>query len=295
MKINTVNYLIGDAFKSLKRNRTICIASIITVFITFVVLGAFLLIAQNAGLAIEGVQDKIEIKVFLTKDIKLTQERELQVKIREQDGVSEVTYESKEDAYNKVMENNPNFLKGYTLDSNPFPASYIVKIKDTSKIQGIIDALKDLPGVESIDNQQDMIDTMQNVISGIRWVGIILFIVLIAVSVFLIMNTTRLTVYSRRKEIGIMKFVGATDWFIRWPFIIEGIVIGLSGAVLATIVLFFIYKAVFNYLTGSITMMLTSFIPATYVFSTLLWIFMLCGVVIGAVASILAIRRFLKV
>lgn len=203
MKINTVNYLIGDAFKSLKRNRTICIASIITVFITFVVLGAFLLIAQNAGLAIEGVQDKIEIKVFLTKDIKLTQERELQVKIREQDGVSEVTYESKEDAYNKVMENNPNFLKGYTLDSNPFPASYIVKIKDTSKIQGIIDALKDLPGVESIDNQQDMIDTMQNVISGIRWVGIILFIVLIAVSVFLIMNTTRLTVYSRRKEIGI--------------------------------------------------------------------------------------------
>ena len=295
MKINTVNYLIGDAFKSLKRNRTICIASIITVFITFVVLGAFLLIAQNAGLAIEGVQDKIEIKVFLTKDIKLTQERELQVKIREQDGVSEVTYESKEDAYNKVMENNPNFLKGYTLDSNPFPASYIVKIKDTSKIQGIIDALKDLPGVESIDNQQDMIDTMQNVISGIRWVGIILFIVLIAVSEFLIMNTTRLTVYSRRKEIGIMKFVGATDWFIRWPFIIEGIVIGLSGAVLATIVLFFIYKAVFNYLTGSITMMLTSFIPATYVFSTLLWIFMLCGVVIGAVASILAIRRFLKV
>ena len=295
MKINTVNYLIGDAFKSLKRNRTICIASIITVFITFVVLGAFLLIAQNAGLAIEGVQDKIEIKVFLTKDIKLTQERELQVKIREQDGVSEVTYESKEDAYNKVMENNPNFLKGYTLDSNPFPASYIVKIKDTSKIQGIIDALKDLPGVESIDNQQDMIDTMQNVISGIRWVGIILFIVLIAVSVFLIMNTTRLTVYSRRKEIGIMKFVGATDWFIRWPFIIEGIVIGLSGAVIATIVLFFIYKAVFNYLTGSITMMLTSFIPATYVFSTLLWIFMLCGVVIGAVASILAIRRFLKV
>ncbi|MCI5726236.1 MAG: permease-like cell division protein FtsX [Clostridium sp.] len=295
MKINTVNYLIGDAFKSLKRNRTICIASIITVFITFVVLGAFLLIAQNAGLAIEGVQDKIEIKVFLTKDIKLTQERELQVKIREQDGVSEVTYESKEDAYNKVMENNPNFLKGYTLDSNPFPASYIVKIKDTSKIQGIIDALKDLPGVESIDNQQDMIDTMQNVISGIRWVGIILFIVLIAVSVFLIMNTTRLTVYSRRKEIGIMKFVGATDWFIRWPFIIEGIVIGLSGAVLAAIVLFFIYKAVFNYLTGSITMMLTSFIPATYVFSTLLWIFMLCGVVIGAVASILAIRRFLKV
>lgn len=295
MKINTVNYLIGDAFKSLKRNRTICIASIITVFITFVVLGAFLLIAQNAGLAIEGVQDKIEIKVFLTKDIKLTQERELQVKIREQDGVSEVTYESKEDAYNKVMENNPNFLKGYTLDSNPFPASYIVKIKDTSKIQGIIDALKDLPGVESIDNQQDMIDTMQNVISGIRWVGIILFIVLIAVSVFLIMNTTRLTVYSRRKEIGIMKFVGATDWFIRWPFIIEGIVIGLSGAVLATIVLFFIYKAVFNYLTGSITMMLTSFIPTTYVFSTLLWIFMLCGVVIGAVASILAIRRFLKV
>ena len=179
MKINTVNYLIGDAFKSLKRNRTISIASMITVFITFLVLGVFVLIAQNAGLIINGLEDKIEIQVFLDKDIKLIEEREIQVKIKEQDGVESVKYESAEDAYNNILESNPDFLKGYTLEKNPFPASYIVKISDADKINKIVKAVENLPGVDTIENQQDIVKSIQSVIKTVRWIGVALFLSLI--------------------------------------------------------------------------------------------------------------------
>ena len=295
MKINTINYLIGDAFKSLKRNKTISIASVITVLITFLVLGIFLLIAQNASLMISGLEDKIEIQVYLNKDIKLVEEREIQVKIKEQSGVEKVTYESAEDAYNKVLESNPNFLSGYTLEKNPFPASYIVKISDADKIDDIIKAIKDLPGIESIENQQDIVGTIQSIVKGTRIVGIVLFIVLIAVSVFLIMNTTKLTVYSRRKEVGIMKFVGATDWFIRWPFIIEGMVIGLAGAVSASFVLFGLYKVAVGKLLSTLVVSSITVIAPSSVLTIMLFEFALGGIVIGGIASFLALRKFLKV
>ena len=295
MKINTVNYLVSDAFKSLRRNKTISLASVITVFITFIVLGVFSLIAQNASLMIAGVQDKIEIKVYLDKDIKLIDEREIQIKIREEEGVSDIQYESAEQAYKNVEENNPNFLKGYTLEKNPFPASYIVKLDDASRIDDIVSDLENLPGVESIGNQQEMIETMQNVVKGVKWIGTGLFIILIGVSVFLIMNTTKLTVYARRREVGIMKFVGATDWFIRWPFIIEGMVIGFVGTLLSIIPLYFGYRYVCELLASSLSFMMVSMLSPTYIITTLLLEFALGGIVVGGIASYLALRKFLTV
>jgi cell division transport system permease protein len=295
MKINTVNYLLGDAFKSLKRNKTISIASIITVLITFAVLGTFLLVAENANQIIAGVEDKIEIKVYLKEDIKLIEEREIQVKLREQAGVSDVTYESKEEAYKTVEESNPDLLKGYTLEKNPFPASYIVKIGDTNEIENIISAIQELPGVEDIKRQQETIDTIQTMVKGIRLVGVGLFVILIGVSIFLIMNTTKLTVYARRREVGIMKFVGATDWFIRWPFIIEGMVIGVLGSVLSTVALYFLYKFSYGYITSTLTMLLVPLVDPSFIFSGMIFEFIGGGVLVGGVASFLALRKFLKV
>lgn len=296
MKINTVNYLIGDAFRSLKRNRTISLASIITVLITFVVLGVFLLMAQNANLAIGGIESKIELQVYLNDDIKLIDQREIQVKLEEQPGVSDVQYESKEQAYKKFEEStkeNKGMLQGYTLDKNPFPASYIVKIDDANEIDNITEAVQGLSGVESVKNQQDLVRTISNIVSGIRVVGVILFTILIAVSIFLIMNTTKLTVYSRRREVSIMKFVGATDWFIRWPFIIEGMVIGAAGAILSALVIFGIYKALFGYIVAK--MLLVDLVDPLYVLTTMLWQFALGGIIVGGIASHGALRKFLKV
>lgn len=295
MKINTINYLIKDAFKSLKRNKTISIASVITVIITFFVLGVFVLVAQNANQMIAGLEDKIEIQVYLKDDIKLIDQREIQVKLKEQDGVQSIEYESAEDAYNKVLKSNPEFLKGYTLEKNPFPASYIVKLSDADKITKVSKAIDKMTGVESVESQKNIVATMQKVIKVVKAVGSVLGIILAAVSVFLIMNTTKLTVYSRRREVGIMKFVGATDWFIRWPFIIEGMVIGLVGALLSSLLLYIGYYFALKGIGSSFLMMSFSFVSSSYILTNVIFMFMGGGLIIGGIASYLALRKFLKV
>lgn len=293
MKISTVNYFIGDAFKSFKRNKTISIATIITVLVTFIVLGVFSLVAENLNLAIGGLEDKIELVVYLNDNITPIDKKEIQVKINSQQGVKEIQYESREDAFKKLQENNAGILKGYTLEKNPLPASYIVKLENMSYAPAIREAVKDLDGVESVSDEQESIDTIQNLIKFTKIIGTVLFIILIGVSIFLIMNTTKLTVYVRRKEVGIMKFVGATDWFIRWPFIIEGILIGLIGTFLSIIALYFLYKFVISFIVARVIIL--NLIPVSYVFTSLLWKFVLGGILVGGFASYLALRKFLVV
>lgn len=293
MKISTVNYFIGDAFKSFKRNKTISIATIITVLVTFIVLGTFSLVAENLNLAIGGLEDKIELVVYLNDDISPIDRKEVQVKINAQEGVKEIQYESREDAFKKLQENNAGILKGYTLEKNPLPASYIVKLEDMSYAPTIREAVKDLDGVESVSDEQESIDTIQSIIKFTKIIGTVLFVILVGVSIFLIMNTTKLTVYARRKEVGIMKFVGATDWFIRWPFIIEGILIGLIGTFLSVIALYFLYKFVISFIAARVIIL--NLIPISYIFTSLLWKFVLGGVLVGGFASYLALRKFLVV
>ena len=293
MKISTVNYFIGDAFKSFKRNKTISIATIITVLVTFIVLGVFSLVAENLNLAIGGLEDKIELVVYLDDNITPIDKKEIQVKINSQQGVKEIQYESREDAFKKLQENNAGILKGYTLEKNPLPASYIVKLENMSYAPAIREAVKDLDGVESVSDEQESIDKIQSIIKFTKIIGTVLFIILIGVSIFLIMNTTKLTVYSRRREVGIMKFVGATDWFIRWPFVIEGIIIGAVGSLASSVILYFAYNGIFKWIVSS--MFIVNLVQPQFVLTTLLACFVGGGIVVGAIGSIFALRKFLVV
>lgn len=296
MKINTITHFIKDAFTSLKRNKTISIASVITVLITFFVLGIFMLVANNINKGINNVQNKVELKIFLKDDIKLIDQREIEIKLREIDGVKDVVYQSKEEEYKNFQattNENEGLLKGYTLQNNPFSASLTVKLEAPEYASTVSEGIKDFEGIETVGDQQELVDKIIGIVNGVKLVGFGLFVILVGVSVFLIMNTTKLTVYSRRREVGIMKFVGATDWFIRWPFVIEGMVIGLVGATLACGALFFAYNLVVNWIASQ--MVFVSLVPTAYILSTLSWQFMLGGIVVGGIASIIALRKFLVV
>lgn len=296
MKINTTKYFISDALKSIKRNRTISIAAMVTVLITFFVFGTFILVALNFNNAIEDVASKVELKVYLNDEIKLVDQREIEIKLGEQSGVKEVIYESREEAFNTFQESladNPGLLQGYTLKNNPLPSSFIVKLENPESATEISESVKEMVGVENVSNQQEVINTIAKVVDGFKILGMGLFILFIAVSIFLITNTIKLTVYSRRREVGIMKFVGATDWFIRWPFIIEGIIIGAIGSLASSGLLFFAYKFVVKAIVTN--MFYVSLVPVTFVFSTLIWIFLAGGMVIGAIGSFAALRKFLVV
>ena len=296
MKINKINYFIVDALKSIKRNITVSFAAMLTVLVTFFVLGTFTLVGLNFNKTIEDVADKIEIKVYLQDDIKLVNQREVEIKLAEQEGVKAVTYESKDEAFTKLkkdLEGNSGMLEGYSLENNPLASSYIVTLEDASYAGDVSKAVEDMTGVESITNQQELIEKISNVVDFVQILGIVLFFVFIGVSIFLIMNTIKLAVYSRRREVGIMKFVGATDWFIRWPFVIEGMIIGAVGSLLATAILYFIYRGVFGFIASNL--LIANLVPVSFVLTTLLGGFLLGGIVVGAIGSIAALRKFLVV
>ena len=296
MKINTINYFIVDALKSIKRNITVSFAAMLTVLVTFFVLGTFTLVGLNFNKTIEDVADKIEIKVYLQDDIKLVNQREVEIKLAEQEGVKAVTYESKDEAFTKLkkdLEGNSGMLEGYSLENNPLASSYIVTLEDASYAGDVSKAVEDMTGVESITNQQELIEKISRVVDFVQILGVVLFFVFIGVSIFLIMNTIKLAVYSRRREVGIMKFVGATDWFIRWPFVIEGMIIGAVGSLLARVILYFIYRGIFGFIASNL--LIANLVPVSFVLTTLLGGFLLGGIVVGAIGSIAALRKFLVV
>lgn len=296
MKINTFKYFGLDALKSVKRNKTLSIAAIITVLITFFIFGTFTLLGLNFNKAVEDVASKVEIKVFLKDDINLLDKKELEIKLKEQPGVKETVFESKDDAFKnfkEMLKDNPGLLQGYDLKSNPIPSSYIVKLQNPESAQAVTEAIKNIKGVESISNQKEMINKIGAFVKGVRIVGLVLFIVFIGVSIFLITNTTKITVYSRRKEIEIMKLVGATDWFIRWPFIMEAIMLGVIGSLLASGIIYGAYRWVFGQIVSN--MFMVNLIAPRFVLQILTPSFILGGVVIGAIGSFVALRRFLDV
>ena len=297
MKISTLNYFIIDALKSIKRNRTISVASMLTVLITFFIFGIFTLTGLNVNRAIEDAADSVQIQVYLNDDIKLVDQREIEIKLKENENVKEVIYESKDDAFLNMQEDlgddGEALYQGYDLTNNPLPSSFIVKLYDAQFADAVAADVEGMPGLESVNNQQEVIETISQFVNVIQIVGIGLFLIFVGVSIFLIMNTIKLTVYSRRREVGIMKFVGATDWFIRWPFVIEGMIIGAIGSILSIVIMFFVYNGIYNWMITS--MFFVNLVQPQFVLTTLLALFLSGGIIVGAIGSIGALRRFLTV
>jgi cell division transport system permease protein len=296
MKISTLKYFLKDAMNSLKRNITVSTASIATVAATLFILGIFMLTILNVNQGIINVESKVEVKIFLKDDITTAQKTELEKNVKAVAGVTAVTFESKEQALANFKEQlgdqNKSLVEGLEKD-NPMPSSYIVKVNDPNTITSVVEAVKGKAYILSIKDGREIVNKIMSITNTIKWVGSAIFFILIGVSLFLIGNTIKIIVYSRRREIGIMKYIGATDWFIRWPFIIEGIVLGVIGALIADGILFYAYKVVFAKVTTGLLMM--QLVPVSYVYTYILGLFMLAGILIGAIGSSISIRKFLAV
>lgn len=296
MKFNTLKYFIKDAANSLKRNKTLSLSSATTVMATLFILGIFLLVMLNVRLGILDVESRIEVKVFLKKDITTDQKNALEEKIKENQNIKSYTFETKEMAlkkYQKQLGKDYKYLiEGYEKN-NPLPESYIIKADKPESVSKIVSILSPLSGIEEIKDGKEVVDKIIAATNALKWVGIGLLILLIGVSLFLIGNTIKIAVFSRRREIGIMKYIGATDWFIRWPFIMEGAVIGIAGALGADLLLFIGYKYIISNFQK--TMIMSSLLQPSYILTTLLPCFILLGLIIGCIGSIISIKKFLNV
>ncbi len=285
-----------DALKSLKRNKTITFASIITVAATLFIFGVFLIVAQTINMGVESVESKVEIKAYLIDEITTQEQSNIETILQGVEGVKEVTYESKEEAFDKFKERlgeDNAILAGFSEDRNPLPNSFVVSLEEPEAAMRVEEALSGVRGVEDVGNERETVERIIGLAKIIRTMGVVIFIILVLVSLFLISNTIKLTVYSRRREIGIMKFVGATDWFIRWPFLIEGMIMGLIGGIIAVAVVFFAYQLVYADITQSL--FYAGLVKPSEVLNSFSWQFGLTGLVIGALGSFIALKRFLDV
>jgi len=303
MKFNTFIYLFKEGCKNLWTSRKTAIASFVIILATMLILGIFMLIANNVESLIETVEGEQGISVFL-EDIDQQTTNELKAKIENMYSVSEVEYISKEQALEsqkeRLSEESQIIFEGYEEGENPFPASFIVKLNDLEQSNNIKKQLELLEHVEEVYSGDDTTEKLIMIGKYINYGIFALLVVLLAISVFIISNSIKITMYARRKEISIMKYVGATDGFIRMPFIIEGIIIGIVGAAIATLVIWGLYSNIY----GGMQNISDNIISATYknamvpfrdILDNLLIIYVALGVGIGVIGSSMSIKKYLDV
>lgn len=254
-----------------------------------------MVLAINVNKFATNVEDMIEIKAFLKDDVTTLQQQKLESDIKAIPGVVSVEYESKEKALEKFKEQlgeNKDLAKGLE-ESNPLPASFIIKVDKPESVESISAKITPMDGVLRVKDGKKTVQTIAKLVRVIRYSSIVIMIILGAISVFLISNTIKLTVFARKREISIMKYIGATDWFIRWPFILEGLILGLIGGVLAA----FIIENGYMYVANSIqrNLMIFSLVPPQQVVKQFWWQFSLLGTFIGGFGSLISIRKFLVV
>ncbi|KPU43411.1 cell division protein FtsX [Oxobacter pfennigii] len=295
MKINTVKYYFKEGIQSIMRNKMMSIASISTVMASLLIFGVFFITLYNVNSVVKDVEGSVEIKVFLKDDITDEQKSDIESRLKLSEGVKEVEFESKRQALENFKEQLGE-KADLVADIDPeevMPNSYIIKMYGPQYVDGVVETLNSMSGIDKINDARSIMDRLIQITSFIKVLGLSLMGILLIVAVFLISNTIKLTVMARRREIGIMKYIGATDWFIRWPFIIEGVFLGTFGALFSAIILGYGYFVAVDATISrfAIIQLVDPFEIVPY----LAVMFISVGVVLGSIGSIISLRRFLKV
>ena len=295
MKISTWEYFIKDAVVSLKRNSLMSFASISTVALSLLILGMFLVMVLNLNNMASNLESQVQISVFLQDNQSDLEMREIGTRISKLPGVMQVNFVTKDEAMKRFKERlgDQKSLLSALGEGNPLPNAFEVKVDQPEKVKPVAQAISQLKGVENAKFGQDVVEQLFTLTKMIRIFGLVLIIFLALAALFIISNTIRLTVFARRREIGIMKYVGATDWFIRWPFLLEGMILGCGGAIVAVLLLNQTYGALVNQVHESLAFL--PLIPKYPFITNLSLVLVLLGAAIGALGSTISLRRFMDV
>lgn len=295
MKLSTSEYFIKEVYTSFKRNIWMTLASIFTVVLSLFILGFFSIVILNLNKMADTLESQVQISVYLKDDLSQEEIDETKETLSKIEGLQDIKFTTREEAMENFKERlgDQQFLLDALDDTNPLPDSFSLTVTSPEQVKTIADTAAALDSVESASYSQDIINHLFNLTHLIRLIGVALIILLTGAAIFIISNTIRLTVFARRKEIAIMKYVGATDWFIRWPFLLEGICLGFIGGGLATIFLYIVY----NQVTQEIYEAMAFFplIPQHPFIDYISLAILVAGIIIGALGSTISLKRFLKV
>lgn len=301
MKMRSFRFYFGEAFDSLIKNKLMAIASIITVASCIFILSISFCIAQNINYAMEQLNNEIGLSVIVSDNLPSDKINTLYEKILAIPYVSEVKFISAEQALNDLsltLEDSAQILSGLK-DDNPLPASFDIKLKDNKFYSSVITSLEKLKsdGISNIRHARDEINILLSVSKIVRIISAVIILTLALISIIIIVNTIKLAVNSRKDEISIMKYIGATNWFIRWPFIIEGMIIGFIGAVIPIAISWPSYDKLVQMVKVRIPAIekLFDFEPGIVIFSELIPFALGLGIIIGVIGSFSSVRKYLNV
>lgn len=305
MKFSTILRHMREGAKNIIRNGWMTFASMSSIFISLFILGVFVLLAMNVNSMADQIESKVQIRVFLQTDVEEAKITELQNKIGNNPAVSKVTLVSKEEGLKLLREamgeENGDWLEGYSNDNNPLPVSYTVEVYDPQTIEQVAAQIDSINKADEsnpifrIKYGQGTVETLFKVTNAVRNIGFVIVIGLGVTAMFLISNTIKMTIIARRREIGIMKLVGATNTFIRWPFFIEGALIGFLSSILTTAAVLAGYSQIIKLTKLDLSLMLVNLIPLKEAGFTTALLIIGIGTLIGIWGSTISVRKYLKV
>ncbi len=290
-------YSIKQAALQVVRNRAMSIASLFSITAMMLILGLFFVLIVNIGVAMETAKmDYDTVSVYLTDEVTYDSAMKMADQLRAMSEVAEVSYLDKDTALSqwKVQYWGENAYLLDTLPENPLPNSIEVTVKELSGADAVVEKAKSFQGVEDIKYYRDTVQKLVKITDSLKVAMLIIMAFLVLVSIVVVSNTIKLTVFARQREIEIMKYVGATNWFIRGPFLAEGIFIGIIAAGISVGVVAALYSKIVQLMGTDMSLMIGSpMVSVQFLVVNLVWVFLALGISIGACGSIVSMRRFL--
>lgn len=292
--MGTLFYLISQGFENVWKNKLMFIASVLIISTSMITLGIFSIVGENAKAFVSNMKADQTIIAFLDEDVDEARVKAIEKTISEISGVTEITHETKEEALKNAREqyfdeNTIDFTEGWE-DNNLFTDSFAVNVDDLNKANDVVSRIEAIDGVRRVRFDENVFSSINKASEAIQMVVMVVFILLVAVSLLVISNTIKLVLHSRRKEINIMKYIGATDTFVKTPFIIEGIIVGVVGAYLSWFLTMPMYSALQNLVADSALNF-----PWVDLSQKILHTNLIIGIGISCIACMISIKKYLKV
>ncbi len=307
MRYNIIIYLVGEGIKNVLKNKKSTFASLGIMICTMFMFGLFFIIGENINHLMIKVQEEQGIQAYLKDIVKGDKIEEVRNEIASFDGVSSATIVTKQealDAMKNKLSKHPELMESYEGDNNIFPDSILVRLDDLSKSAEVQSKIANIEcdgekAVDDIRSSDKVINALIKIANVIRIATGIILVLLIAISIFIISNTIKLTVHSRRKEISIMKYVGATNSFIRWPFVVEGIIIGILSGLVTLLLISGVYQLTLPILNKMFTSVVQGMnfllLPFNDMIFMIFIVYMALGVGIGVIGSLISMKKYLEV
>jgi cell division transport system permease protein len=285
-------FALKSALAHCRRNKLMSAFSVTTTMVMLLMLGSFLVVIASLNVTLRALETKIDVVAYIKDNADPAQVQNLQASLANNADVASVTYVSKDQALDRMKQmlgDKAQLLS--QVQGNPLPASLEIQLKFASAAPALAEQLQREAPIEDVDYKRDVVERLLAITNFLRITGTVLVAGMAAIALFIIVNTTRIAMYARRQEIEIMKLVGATDWFVRWPFIFEGMFLGLLGGLVTVALIGLGYQPMLQRVSGLLTFLPLAFDPQFL--PRLLLLLFGAGVVVGGMGSYISVRRFL--